>query len=1081
MIDKTVKVNLGLHVLPTIIECTEGDTMWRWHFEVYYDSQRWTIPSGSFAFFTGRKADGNVFDMLESVENNEAVVVCDAQMTAAAGPVACVLRIIDADGKTVASTPVVLAVKPNPQTQGPMSETVLSAYNEVLQEISGAIGGTTNYNDLKNLPSINGATLQGNKTAEELGLAASDDVAMIDVAHFASGALSSSNIAAAVVAALTAGHTKLYIPDGQYVMNLELTQDCELYFAPAAVIHTESAAPCIKATGCAVKISGGTFYVGTNDDSRSYAYHSSGAEQGGLIEFYNCTGICVDGITCTHSKCPSVVQVKNCSNVKIENSSFSNCLLSAVHILEHCEDVVVRGCSFVNMRYSYEKYYCYAVFTGLEHLTDLNVIPPDRLTYENNYVNGSEDSALDTHGATNVVIRNNRILNAVCSITAYNDDGRVVRPSGWTMENVLIENNYCESNRSNNANTSWPHPFVLLGSSNYKPPYATFEDLTEAVTSPSFYSVYAVGTAAPYTFYHWTGSEWQNKGDVIYNEPGSFDSFKNCTVRNNTFIKETRADDDARILSLNSISRNVIIENNLFHSLSGKSPFRGTRSIGLVVKNNHFINCANVVFQQSTATDENNTGMRGDFNLSALSHVYGSNAELGKVLGNVIAPGDVLRLNDGTFFSCVSFGRAYIPSKYTGSVSQTITVTDGIAKTQEPHGLIPGLALYLFSDGQRQEAFCYDVLDVCRFFVRDRSLNNIPDGTYTATLIEPTLLKLEDKAIFTGTATGAPATFSCGANGEPLEALSVDLPYSATPYDSLTVERAGENTYQYSEILPYNSNASASSLDGGTGFRVTSVTDGTYRCVKRDVPLLAGKTITISADVVVNSGMAVIALRRKSNSVIYRDVSSVQSGRLTLTVNLTSSDASDLRICFFCTFKTSEAGDVEYRNVRIDYGREVLNVAFNDVADCYGGSLDVINGVLTVTKAEDGSDLATAKTYQLLPANLNTVLGENSIWSNAGDVSVIYRADPTLYVASQGGGAGENGATFTPSVSAAGVISWTNDKGLENPAPVNIKGPQGIQGETGPQGPAYTLTAEDKAEIVSAVIADLPVYNGGVT
>lgn len=55
----------------------------------------------------------------------------------------------------------------------------------------------------------------------------------------------------------------------------------------------------------------------------------------------------------------------------------------------------------------------------------------------------------------------------------------------------------------------------------------------------------------------------------------------------------------------------------------------------------------------------------------------------------------------------------------------------------------------------------------------------------------------------------------------------------------------------------------------------------------------------------------------------------------------------------------------------------------------------------------------------------------------------------------------ENGATFTPSVSESGVISWTNDKGLENPTPVNIK------------GPAYTLTAADKAEIVEAVLGEM--------
>lgn len=46
-----------------------------------------------------------------------------------------------------------------------------------------------------------------------------------------------------------------------------------------------------------------------------------------------------------------------------------------------------------------------------------------------------------------------------------------------------------------------------------------------------------------------------------------------------------------------------------------------------------------------------------------------------------------------------------------------------------------------------------------------------------------------------------------------------------------------------------------------------------------------------------------------------------------------------------------------------------------------------------------------------------------------------------------------DGATFTPAVSAEGVISWTNDKELPNPQPVNIRGPQGEQGVQGVQGP----------------------------
>ena len=47
---------------------------------------------------------------------------------------------------------------------------------------------------------------------------------------------------------------------------------------------------------------------------------------------------------------------------------------------------------------------------------------------------------------------------------------------------------------------------------------------------------------------------------------------------------------------------------------------------------------------------------------------------------------------------------------------------------------------------------------------------------------------------------------------------------------------------------------------------------------------------------------------------------------------------------------------------------------------------------------------------------------------------------------------GKNGATFTPAVSAEGVVSWTNDRDLPNPAPVNIKGPKGDTGPAGKDG-----------------------------
>lgn len=53
----------------------------------------------------------------------------------------------------------------------------------------------------------------------------------------------------------------------------------------------------------------------------------------------------------------------------------------------------------------------------------------------------------------------------------------------------------------------------------------------------------------------------------------------------------------------------------------------------------------------------------------------------------------------------------------------------------------------------------------------------------------------------------------------------------------------------------------------------------------------------------------------------------------------------------------------------------------------------------------------------------------------------------------QDGQDGKNGITFTPSVSASGLLSWSNSAGVANPSPVNIRGPQGIQGVQGAQGP----------------------------
>ena len=62
------------------------------------------------------------------------------------------------------------------------------------------------------------------------------------------------------------------------------------------------------------------------------------------------------------------------------------------------------------------------------------------------------------------------------------------------------------------------------------------------------------------------------------------------------------------------------------------------------------------------------------------------------------------------------------------------------------------------------------------------------------------------------------------------------------------------------------------------------------------------------------------------------------------------------------------------------------------------------------------------------------------------------------------------GYTFTPAVSSAGVISWTNDGGLPNPDPVNIKGANGDDGQDGfsPEVSVETITGGHEVTITDA-------------
>lgn len=96
------------------------------------------------------------------------------------------------------------------------------------------------------------------------------------------------------------------------------------------------------------------------------------------------------------------------------------------------------------------------------------------------------------------------------------------------------------------------------------------------------------------------------------------------------------------------------------------------------------------------------------------------------------------------------------------------------------------------------------------------------------------------------------------------------------------------------------------------------------------------------------------------------------------------------------------------------------------------------------------------------------------------DKSSLVAAINELLPTGGSGGTGENGATFIPFVSEDGIISWTNDKGLPNPDPVNIRGADAITDQS------YDATSENAqsgkavAEAINATVGDISISLDGI-
>lgn len=81
-----------------------------------------------------------------------------------------------------------------------------------------------------------------------------------------------------------------------------------------------------------------------------------------------------------------------------------------------------------------------------------------------------------------------------------------------------------------------------------------------------------------------------------------------------------------------------------------------------------------------------------------------------------------------------------------------------------------------------------------------------------------------------------------------------------------------------------------------------------------------------------------------------------------------------------------------------------------------------------------------------------------SVTNSGTETDAVFNFTIPVGIQGQRGEKGDTGSVFTPSVDADGIISWTNNGGLQNPSSVNIKGPKGDNGSPGSPGSSATIT-----------------------
>lgn len=144
---------------------------------------------------------------------------------------------------------------------------------------------------------------------------------------------------------------------------------------------------------------------------------------------------------------------------------------------------------------------------------------------------------------------------------------------------------------------------------------------------------------------------------------------------------------------------------------------------------------------------------------------------------------------------------------------------------------------------------------------------------------------------------------------------------------------------------------------------------------------------------------------------------------------------------------TSAASAAESAELTSGYKQEALTAKNAAATSATNAKASEANAKTSENNAEASKEAAqsAATTASNFASAARNSAGEAKTYK---DNAKTYMDNAELYM-NNAKNYSENVNVFIPSVSAAGVLSWTNRAGLDNPASVNIKGAKGDKGDTG--------------------------------